>query len=90
MTAFLFIPATRNTRLARRVDFTNIAALFAEAEEPPTRKPVFKGQAMRLAAMALILVGIVGDTILVARPKLLASTIAATHQAAIQGVSPGV
>ena len=89
MTAFLFIPATHDARLPRRVDFANIAALFTEAEEPQARKPILKGQAMRLAAMALILVGIVGDTILVARPKLLASAIAATHQATMQGVSPG-
>ena len=89
MTAFLFIPATRDARLVRRVDFANIANLFAEAEEPPVRKALFRGQAIRLAAMALILIGIVGDTVLVARPRLFAGAFAATRQAAMQAMSPG-
>ena len=88
MTAFLFIPTPRDARLARRVDFANIASLFTETEETPVRKTVLQGQAIRLAAMALILIGIVGDTILVARPRLIADAFAVSNQAAIQGATP--
>lgn len=79
MTAFLFIPATRDARYTRRVDFANIASLFTETDEPaPTRRS--HDTAARVAAMLLILFGAIGDTILVARPDALARCFTGSHQ----------
>ncbi len=73
MTAFLFIPPS-GPGLARRVDFANIASLFAEADEPPARlRPT--GFAMRVFAAFMIMVFAVGDMVLVARPYALTHTL---------------
>ena len=66
MTAFLFIPASGDVRLARRVDFANIASLFAEAEEPP--RPARGRRTLQIVAAFLLLVVAIGDTIFVAHP----------------------
>ena len=78
MTAFLFIPTPRDTKLARRVDFANIASLFTEADEPASAHAP-RGLVTRAMAMVLILLFAVGDSILVARPDAL-SRCFATHQ----------
>ena len=71
MTAFLFIPATGGTGLARRVDFANIGSLFTEVEPPkPSRD---RHHIARVALMIIILLGAIGDTVLVARPGALTS-----------------
>ena len=67
MTAFLFIPATVDGRGARRVDFANIAGLFAECEEP-MRRSAAAGTLIRVAAAALLLLLVIGDALLVTRP----------------------
>ena len=77
MTAFLFIPTPADARLGRRVDFGNIASLFAEADEPPPRHE--KSQAARIGLMILILLGTLGDLMLVARPDALANGLSAAR-----------
>lgn len=67
MTAFLFIPSTLDSSAARRVDFGNIASLFAEYEEP-LRPADVKRNLLRAGAAALLLLLAVGDTLLVTRP----------------------
>ena len=66
----------------RRIDFVHLARLFAEPE-PPVLPPVReRRQTMRLAAAALLLLGALGDAVLVARP----STMAAGGPAAPSGL----
>lgn len=67
MTAFLFIPTTVGGIDARRVDFANVASLFAEVEEPAHRSDAGR-KVLRAVAAALLLVLVIGDTLLVTRP----------------------
>ena len=67
MTAYLFIPATVGRGDARRVDFGNIASLFAEREEPVRRSSAARSL-LRMAAAALLLLLAIGDTLLLTRP----------------------
>lgn len=69
MAAFLFLPVAAGTH--RRVDFANIAALFAEIEEPVAVRAQTT-LAARLLAFLLILLIAVGDMVLVARPDAAA------------------
>jgi len=71
MTAFLFIPSTSDARLARRVDFANIASLFAEGEEPAG--PSRSRRLSQIVAAVLIAVIAIGDAVLVTRPDALSS-----------------
>ena len=71
MTAFLFLPTAAGQGAQRRVDFANIAALFAEIEEPAARRPD-RGVFARVLAILLILLFAVGDMVLVARPDAAA------------------
>lgn len=71
MTAFLFISPSSDARMGRRVDFANIGSLFADVEQPPRRHE--KNQAARIGLMILILLGVIGDTLLVTRPEALAA-----------------
>ncbi len=85
MTAFLFIPpTTAGAPIGRRVDFGNIGSLFAETEEPAPRP---KNQTAKIGMIILVLLGVVGDALLVTHPDALASDLGvhaapATHQAA--------
>ena len=76
MTAFLFIPSHPGARLVHRVDFANIAGLFAEAEEPAAERPSLQSQAIRIAAFAAIVLALIGDTVLIARPAMLTHAFA--------------
>ncbi len=62
----------RGTGAGRRIDLASIAQLFAEPDAPPpprvTRRPV-----VRLAMLALILLGVVGDVVFVAKPGALST-----------------
>ena len=69
MTVFLFIPATVSNGDTRRVDFANIASLFAECEEPVHRADTTRNL-LRAAAAALLLLLVIGDTLLVTRPTV--------------------
>ena len=78
MTALFFVTPGRadsaDIGSLRRIDFAHLARMFAEPEPavlPPVRE---RRQAMRLAAAALLLLGALGDTMLVARPAALASS----------------
>ena len=70
--------AHRGTVAGRRVDFASIAQLFAEPDAPPppraARRPV-----ARLAMLALILLGVVGDVVFVAKPGALTSAAGAAR-----------
>lgn len=68
MTAFLFIPTSVGGVDARRVDFGNIASLFAEREEPAPRLDATR-LLFRVAAAALLFLLLVGDLLLVTRPS---------------------
>lgn len=70
MTAFLFIPSTCGAKVARRVDFTNIGSLFAEADEAAA-SDLTQGMATRVLTMLLIALFAIGDMVLVARPDVL-------------------
>ncbi len=75
MTAFLFISSARHAGLGRRVDLANFASLFGDRDEPsvalPPRPPV-----MRVALLALLLVGAMGDVLMVSRPDVLGGLLA--------------
>ncbi len=81
MTALFFI--SRDTGPGQRVDLASLAQLFAEPDEPTPpradRRPI-----VRLALLALILLGTVGDMVFVARPGALcpAAGIERSSQAA--------
>ncbi len=93
MTALFFISQTSTPRggasihtglgAGRRIDFASLAQFFAEPEEPlpprASRRPV-----VRLALLALILLGALGDMVFVAKPGALsaAAGIARSVQAA--------
>ena len=98
MTALFFISQTRMPRggaspsgvvkgtgrdAGRRVDFASLAQLFAEPEEPPPPR-ADRRPAVRLALLALILLGAVGDVVFVVKPGALsaAAGIARSVQAA--------
>lgn len=67
MTAFLFIPSSVDSGTARRVDFAQIASLFAEHEEPAHRsRPQRK--LFQAAAVVLLLLMVIGDAVIVTRP----------------------
>ena len=80
MTAFLFIPTSSDGKLARRVDFGNIASLFADVDEPATHARS-NNTMTRVLALLMIVIFAVGDTVLVARPYAL------THALPQQGAS---
>ena len=64
--------AHRGTVAGRRVDFASLAQLFAEPDEPlPPR--VARRSVVRLAMLALILLGVVGDVVFVAKPGALST-----------------
>jgi hypothetical protein len=71
MAAFLFLPAAAGAGAQRRVDFANIASLFAEIEEPAASRGGGRVVA-RVMAFLLILLIAVGDMVLVARPDAAA------------------
>ncbi len=74
MTSFLFIPTTLDTRQGRRVDFAGIASLFAEPEEVLlARRPA--DTKARLIACLLIMLCVIGDTVLIARPEALTAGV---------------
>lgn len=73
MTAFLFIPARSGVGVTRRVDLRNFASLFVEIEEPIAAAG--RGVLVaRLAALLLVALLVVGDTVLLARPEALIRT----------------
>ena len=67
MTAFLFIPSNVGGSAARRVDFAQIASLFAEQDEP-ARRPGTSRKLVRAAAFVLLLLMGIGDALIVTRP----------------------
>ena len=70
MTSFLFIPSTLDTPQGRRIDFAGMASLFAEPEElPVARRPA--NTKARLISCLLIMLCVIGDTVLIARPEAL-------------------
>ena len=71
MAAFLFLPVAAGAGAQRRVDFANIASLFAEIEEPSAVHAT-NSLFARLLALVLILLIAVGDMVLVARPDAAA------------------
>lgn len=73
MTAFLFIPSTTGVGPGRRVNFADIANLFSELEAPPPQRR--RLQPARIALMMLVLLGAIGDTLIVARPDALANCL---------------
>jgi hypothetical protein len=78
MTSYLFIPTTFDARSGRRVDFANMASLFAVPDEAPiARQP--KDTRTRVLASLLILLCALGDTMLIARPDTLMSCLSSSH-----------
>ncbi len=67
MTAFLFIPSNVDSGAARRVDFAQIASLFAEREELAQRSRPQR-TLVRTAAVVLLLLMVIGDAVIVTRP----------------------
>ncbi|MCX8256324.1 protein of unknown function [Beijerinckiaceae bacterium RH AL1] len=84
MSAFLFLRAAAGAGTQRRVDFANIASLFAEIEEPAASRGDGRIVA-RVMALLLILLIAVGDIVLVARPDAAAYAppVAAPHGSAV-------
>ena len=82
MTAFLFIASTGHAQLAQRVDLANFATLFGDRDEVPpvsrTRRPF-----ARVALAALLVVGAVGDALMVARPDVLGTCLAGSSSAPV-------
>lgn len=79
MTALLFIPSTAGAACGRRVDLANLASRFAVVDEPAPRRA--RGRAGRIALLILILVGAIGDLMLVSQHEALASSLAASQPA---------
>ena len=77
MTAFLFISSVRHAGLDRRVDLANFASLFGDHDEPPLAPPL-RAPVMRVALLALLLVGAMGDVMMVSRVDVLSGLIAAS------------
>ena len=71
MAAFLFLPVAAGVGTQRRVDFANIASLFAEIEEPAIAQAT-NGLFARFLALVLILLIAIGDMVLVAHPDAAA------------------
>jgi hypothetical protein len=85
MTALFFVPPTADARPARRVDLAHLARLFAEPDEAPKPKND-RSQVARIVMMVLILLGAIGDTVLVTKTEAL-SSCAATNPHAIGLIS---
>ena len=67
MTAFLFVPSATGAGQERRIDVANLARMFAETEEPAPRRA--RGELARVLMLVLILFGMIGDAVLVTRPR---------------------
>ena len=84
MTAFLYISSDRGAGLARRVDFGNIASLFAESDAPSRES---RARALlRIAAALLFVLLAIGDTVLLGPPDAMGPSGAGSRQTL---VAPG-
>ncbi len=72
--------AGRGAGAGRQIDFASLAQLFAEVDEPPTPRAAPRPIA-RLAMLALILLGLVGDLVFVAKPNAPSIAAGVAHSA---------
>jgi hypothetical protein len=82
----MFIASATEPGRGRRVDFGQIVSLLAESDDPP--QPPLRDRAGRLALVILIVLGLIGDTLLIVRPEALMAPLAGIR--AIHGVAKGV
>lgn len=74
MTAFLILPATPGSGAPRRLNLADFGSLFAEVEEP-ARAHFTAFSARRVLSVLVILLLMLCDTALLARPQSVASPL---------------